>query len=219
MRWLFQAVIDFGTAAQEIFMRSPDEVKDIAEDITREMLDRLPGFNVPQRIFGTVDYKRARYVILPENIIRQALFVDSKAEKENRTATIQMSQTSLQVRQLRTGTEMNERGLLPAILEYNSHQYLATTTFLHFWYEITGETRYLREITVFCLPNGKLQELYMPNVIDAVWLAGRNAPSLGEDFRVRVSFGELKKIATWRVQKIVYSASNNRCSGEWSDQQ
>ena len=83
--------------AHVIFLKSPDNVQDIAEDITRELLDRLSGFNVPQRIYGTVDYKKARYVILPDQTIRQALFIDSKAEKTNRTATIQMSQTSLWV--------------------------------------------------------------------------------------------------------------------------
>ena len=78
LRWVFQAVLDFGMEAHEIFLRSPDNVKDIAEDITRELLDRLPGFNVQQRIYGNVDYKRARYIILPEKTVRQALFIDSK---------------------------------------------------------------------------------------------------------------------------------------------
>lgn len=95
MRWMFQALLDFGMDAAIIFERSPDDVKDIAEDVTREVLDRLAGYNIQQRIFGTVDYKRARYIILPERMVRQALFIDSKAEKENRTATIQMSQTEL----------------------------------------------------------------------------------------------------------------------------
>ncbi|MEM9424529.1 MAG: SfiI family type II restriction endonuclease, partial [Spirochaetota bacterium] len=46
LRWIFQAVLDFGMEAYEIFFKSPDSVKDIAEDITRELLDRLSGFNV-----------------------------------------------------------------------------------------------------------------------------------------------------------------------------
>lgn len=65
LRWVMQAVLDFGFEAYDIFYNSPDNIKDIAEDITREILDRLPGFNISQRIFGTVDYKRARYIILP----------------------------------------------------------------------------------------------------------------------------------------------------------
>ncbi len=79
LRWIFQAIFDFGIEAYDIFRLSPDDVKDVAEDITRELLDRLPGYNIQQRIFGTVDYKRARYIILPDQLVRQALFVDSKA--------------------------------------------------------------------------------------------------------------------------------------------
>ena len=46
LRWIFQAILDFGMEAHDIFLNSPDSVKDIAEDITRELLDRLPGFIV-----------------------------------------------------------------------------------------------------------------------------------------------------------------------------
>ena len=106
LRWIFQAIYDFGIEADEIFHKSPDRVKDIAEDITRELLDRLAGFNTQERVYGTVDYKKARYVILPDQTVRQALFIDSKAEKENRTATIQMSQTSICVRQKRSGVDV-----------------------------------------------------------------------------------------------------------------
>jgi len=120
--------------AYEIFLRSPDSVKDIAEDITRELLDRLPGYNVPQRIYGTVDYKMARYIILPNQIVRQALFIDSKAEKENRTATIQMSQISIGVRQQRGGSAIDEKGFLPEISECNgkklSYDHLPDTLYV-----------------------------------------------------------------------------------------
>ncbi len=43
-RWIFHALRDFGMEAHQIFVRSPDEVQDVAEDVTREMLDRLPGY-------------------------------------------------------------------------------------------------------------------------------------------------------------------------------
>lgn len=82
LRWLFQAVYDFGMEAYEVFLCSPDNVKDIAEDITRELLDRLSGFNVQQRVYGTVDYKKARYVIVPEETVRQVLFIDLKLRKK-----------------------------------------------------------------------------------------------------------------------------------------
>ena len=135
LRWVFQAILDFGMEAHEIFLKSPDRVKDIAEDITRELLDRLPGHNVQQRIYGTVDYKKARYIILPDQTVRQALFIDSKAEKENRSATIQMSQISMWVRQRRSGREINKKGFLPEISEYGGKHYLTTTSLVHFIYK------------------------------------------------------------------------------------
>lgn len=217
LRWIFQATLDFSMEAHEIFLKSPDDVKDVAEDITREILDRLPGFNIQQRIFGTVDYKKARYVILPDNLVRQALFVDSKAEKDSRTATIQMSQTSMVVRHVRSGTAVNEVGRLPPVSVYDNKQYLTTTAFLHFTYADIEDEHHLQEATIFGIPNSILQNHYNPTVEDTIWLAGRNAPSLGEDFRVRLSFTRLKQKANWRVQKIRYDESENRCEGQWDE--
>ncbi len=222
LRWIFQAMLDFGVEARTIFLNSPDEVKDIAEDITREVLDRLPGYNVPQRVYGTVDYKRARYIILPDMIMRQALFVDSKAEKENRTATIQMSQTSLQVQQVRAGAATNELGHVPIVDVYGGKQYLTTTAFLHFKYADRLNANnvwehHLLEATLFCLPNGRLQPRYNPAANDTIWLAGRNAPTRGEDFRVRVSFDRLKQKARWRVQKVSYSGGAGKAEGIWDE--
>jgi hypothetical protein len=60
----------------------------------------------------------------------------------------------------------------------------------------------LDSITIAALPNGLLQEMYNPTTDDTIWLAGRNAPTLGEAFRVRLSFPRLKAKANWRVQSI-----------------
>ncbi len=216
LRWIFQAVLDFGMEAHEIFLKSPDSVKDIAEDITRELLDRLSGFNVQQRVYGTVDYKKARYVILPDETVRQALFIDSKAEKENRSATIQMSQTSLWVKQRRAGAEVNEKGFLPEISEYGGKNYLTTTCLIHFMYDDDDNgIHHLREVTIAAIPNGKLQDRYNPSADEGIWLAGRNAPTLAEDFRVRVSFNRLKDKASWRIQTLTYDQDRKECMGEW----
>ena len=215
LRWIFQAILDFGMEAHEIFLNSPDSVTDIAEDITRELLDRLPGFNVQQRIYGTVDYKRARYIILPEKTVRQALFIDSKAEKGNRSATIQMSQTSTWVRQRRSGRPVNEKGLLPEVSEYGDRNYLTTTCLVHFMYKDEANIHHLKEAKITAIPNGRLQDRYNPAVDDGIWLAGRNAPTRGEDFRVRVSFAKLKQKASWRVQVIYYDEINRECRGKW----
>lgn len=216
LRWIFQSVIDFDTEAHEIFLNSPDEVKDVAEDVTRELLDRLPGFNVQQRIFGTVDYKRARYIILPEQITKQALFIDSKAEKANNTATIQMSQTSMRIKQRRSGVNIDQKGFLPETSKHSGEEYLTTTALVHYKYsdETKGE-HLLREVTLAAIPNGKLQDSYNPSFDNNIWSAGRNAPTLGEDFRVRLNFKKLKEKATWRVQKIQYDELTGRCTGEW----
>lgn len=215
LRWVFQAVSDFGMEAHEVFLNSPDNVKDIAEDITRDLLDRLPGFNVSQRIYGTVDYKKARYIILPNQMVRQALFIDSKAEKTNRTATIQMSQTSMSVRQWRAGKEINKRGVLPEISEYENKRYLTTTCIIHFMYNDENSKHHLKEVTVAALPNGLLQDGYNSTVEDGIWLTGRNAPSLEEDFRVRLNFAKLKEKARWRVQVILYNEDANKITGQW----
>ena len=50
------------------------------------------------------------------------------------------------------------------------------------------------------------QARYNPNAVDGIWLAGRNAPSRREAFRVRLSFPKLKAKASWRVQSIPISA-------------
>jgi hypothetical protein len=217
MRWIFQAVLDFGMEAHEIFLKSPDDVKDVAEDITRELLDRLPGHNVPQRIFGTVDYKKARYIIMPHQTVRQALFVDSKAEKSGRTATIQMSQTSMWIRQTRGSQDTNEKGMLQEVSEYAGKHYLTTTSLLHFLYSDSDTVHHLENVTIACIPNGKLQDVYNPTPADTIWLVGRNAPSLGEDFRARLSFEKLKAKANWRVQRITYHETSNLCVGRWAD--
>ena len=216
LRWVFQATLDFGMEAHEIFLKSPDDVKDIAEDITRELLDRLPGHNVPQRIFGTMDYKKARYIILPDQTIRQALFVDSKAEKSNATATIQMSQSSMLIRQQRGGREVEEAGSLPKISEYAGRHYLTTTALLHFKYTDIRDAHHLQEVTLTAIPNGMLQDKYNPNATETIWLAGRNAPSRGEDFRVRLGFSRLREKCPWRVQKIAYDDARG-CQGAWHD--
>jgi hypothetical protein len=217
LRWLVQATLDFGFDAYDIFYYSPDKVKDVAEDITREIVDRLSGYNLSQRIFGTVDYKKARYIILPNHIVRQALFVDSKAEKVNSTATLQITQTSLEIRQIRSGRIISVQGKLPMIYTHSGDQYLSSTLFLHYCYEDVDHKHLLKEITACCVPNGILQDKYNPTASQGFWIAGRNAPSLGEEFRVRVSFSLLKHLANWRVQRINVDSTRHMLHHTWDN--
>ena len=209
LRWMHQAAIDFGVDAWDIFRQSPDDVTDVAQDITREMLDKLGGYNIQQRILGNVDYRKARYIIQPQMLVRQALFVDSKAEKTARTATLQMSQLSLSVRQRREGIPVEERGMLDPVCVYRGVSYLTTTLLAHYYYEEEHGEHTLKQLTLAALPNGRLQDMYNPGPDDGIWRVGRNAPSRGEPFRIRLNFDGLESKRPWRVQHIIYDKERN----------
>lgn len=217
LRTLYTAAFDFGFDAYEIFAQSSDDPKDIAEDITREMLDRLGGYQVQQRILGNVDYRKARYIILSEFSVRQALFVDSKAEKSSSSATMQMSQLALAVRQVRAGTEVEESGDLPPISSHGGLPFITTTLLAHYHYEDLNNSYKLKQLTLAAVPNGKLQNRYNPDSNDTIWIAGRNAPTLGEEFRVRLSFHRLKLKAAWRTQAIKYDATERTIYSKWDE--
>ena len=206
LRMVTQAIYDFRDEAREFFVHEPDAVADIGEDITREAMDRMGTSIIPARLFGRIDYKRARYVFHPEYSVRQALFIDSKAEQVAgaRTVTIQTSQTSMSIRQMRSGQLINEPGTLPGVLQLQGDDYLVTTVFVKYNYEDSEDKseKALKNISVTCLPNGMLQGQYNPTPQQTIWLAGRNAPSRGEPFRVRISLPRLKEMANWRVQTL-----------------
>ena len=217
LRCLYVSAYDFGFDAFDIFAQSSDDPKDIAEDITREMLDRFGGYQVQQRILGNVDYRKARYVILPEFAVRQALFVDSKAEKDDNSATMQMSQLSLVVRQVRSGEQIEERGHLPVVSVHGGLSFITTTLLAHYNYEDQNGRYNLMQFTLAAVPNGLLQDRYNLASHDTIWLAGRNAPTLGEEFRVRLSFSRLKLKAAWRVQRIGYDSDEHVIRSRWED--
>ena len=204
MRLVTQAVHDFRRTAVEIFQAEKDLAGDIGEDITREALDRMGVSRIDERLFGKIDYKRARYYFHPDFAVRQALFVDSKAEKlaGQATATIQTAQASMKIRHHRKGRPVDEQGKLPMVIQTANGRYLITTIFVKYNYEVAQRDNRLRNIVVAALPSGLLQALYNPTADDTIWRTGRNADTRGEDFRVRLVFAKLKAKQTWRVQEI-----------------
>ncbi|MBI4307387.1 MAG: SfiI family type II restriction endonuclease [Chloroflexi bacterium] len=217
LRLVVQAVYGFLDEAREIFRQESDLVADIGEDITREALDRLGTSVIPIRLFGKIDYKRARYIFHPDYSVLQALFVDSKAEKVEgqRTATIQTAQTSMHIRQVRSGVAVDEPGTLPKIIERGDQHLLTTTIFVKYNYrEVPSVGNDLESVTLACLPNGILQNRYNPSASDTFWLVGRNAPTRGEEFRARISFDQLKRKASWRVQ---YMDGHSQRPFRWED--
>ncbi len=218
LRLVVQAMYSFAEESTDIFENERDDVQDIAEDITREAMDRIGTSMIPVRLFGTIDYKRARYVFSPDFSLRQALFVDSKAEKVEggTTVTIQTSQTSLRIRQIRSGMPVDVPGTIPVIYrDRDGLSFLTTTVFVKYNYkEVADSSNQLQSISITCLPSGMLQERYNPNPETTFWLAGRNAPSRGEEFRARIGLIRLKGMANWRVQHLLL---NPDISFEWED--
>jgi len=210
LRFIAQGVWDLlPLAAQQFGMiqtgtDTGDKANYVGEDVTRMALDRIGAPRVPDgRLFGAVDYKLAAYQFLPDFAVRQALFVDSKAEKNAlNNMRVQVTQTSLEIRQERSGQDMAVPGRIASVWILEEGDYLTTTAFVKYHYAQVENALRLREVTVVGLPNGFLQDRYNPTAQDGIWNAGPDAPTLGEKFRTRVNFTKLRAKAPWRVQKM-----------------
>lgn len=197
-----QALADYCHEAVTIFAEETDEVQDIAEDVLREAIDAMGLSEMHERLYGKVDLKKAIYVFAP-NAEPVALMLDAKAEEGDvRTATIQMSQTSMTVRMKRKGEDVSIPGGLGHFITRNGRRLLVVTVVAKFVYTGKNIPRSLDQIIVASIPNGLLQDRYNPAVDDGIWLAGRDASTLGEDFRVRLSYRKLADKAAWRIIDI-----------------
>lgn len=98
---------------------------------------------------------------------------------------------------------------MPVILQVRSEVFLTTTAFLKYHYHentVNGEKQNeLESITVVALPSDMLQDKYNLTSSETIWIAGPNAPTLGEEFRTRLSSTLLQIKANWRVQNIPMS--------------
>lgn len=205
-----QALTDYALQSVDIFKEEIDQPQDIAEDVTREAIELMGLPQIHMRLYGKVDIKKAVYVFLPE-AIPVALMLDAKAEKPSGsgTATIQMSQTSMRVKMRRQGKVIDEAGKLQSFIERDGRSLYVVTVFAKYIYDVIENAHVLKRIIAACLPNGLLQDRYNPSENDTIWRVGRNAPTLGEDFRVRISFAELRTKAAWRVQDIELPVVNS----------
>ena len=203
LEMVVQALTDYGQQAKTIFREETDLPQDIAEDVTREAVEAMGMPGLGHRLYGKVDFKKAIYVFLPA-AMPVALMLDAKAEKPNgnRTATIQMSQTSMRVRMRRGGAFVDEPGLLDQTITRGGKEFQVVTVVAKYVYAEHGSSHRLQRIIVAAIPNGRLQQRYNPSAADTIWLAGRNAPTRGEDFRVRLSYERLRGKAGWRVREI-----------------
>jgi hypothetical protein len=208
MRLVVQALYDFRETASEVFRQEPDKAQDKAEDITREALDSLGVSRLPVRLYGKIDYKRAKYLFHPGYAIKQALFVDSKAEKTGSTIRLQIAQTSMRIWHNRSDGSgvIDEQGTLPVVVLAAGQQLLSTTIFVKYVYADRGDLLHdLTQIKVAALPSGLLQSRYNVTPASHIWNIGPNAPLLGEEFRTRLSFVKLAARCPWRQQIIPMS--------------
>ena len=202
LEMVVQALRDYQDQATTIFSEETDHPQDIAEDILRDAVASMGLPELHLRLYGKVDVKKAIYVFGPE-AEPVALMLDVKVEKgSSATAAIQMSQTSMSARMIRSGTAVAHEGGLGEFIERDGHKMLVVTIIVKFVYSEDGGVRKLEQIIVACIPNGSLQDTYNPDATDTIWRAGRNAPTRGEDFRVRLSFGDLQTKAGWRVREL-----------------
>lgn len=198
-----QALFDYRKSAGEIFQNETDNAADVAEDITAEAVTLLGVSRINRRLYGKVDFKRACYLFLPDFSLRLALFIDSKAEQQDSSARIQISQLSITVKQVIRGENITHPGGLPRVVTMDGEEYLTVTQFVKYVYDENKDgKRNLKYIKIATVPNGMLQEKYNPTHEDTIFLVGPNAPSKNEEFRTRLSFDRLKSKAAWRVQQI-----------------
>ena len=196
-----RALLDYREQAVKIFREETDKAQDIAEDVMREAVEAMGFSGFQERLYGKADYKKAMYVFVPE-AHPVALMLDAKAEKGNGSATIQMSQTSMQVRYHGKLGEVDERGKLSTTIVSNGRTLQVVSIITKYLYADLEKGYSLKEIIVACIPNGALQDRYNPTPKETIWRAGRHAPTLGEDFRVRLNYAQLKNKAAWRVRYL-----------------
>ena len=115
---VLQALTDYVKTATILFREEVDQPQNIAKNVTREAMDAMGLPQLHERLYGKVNFKKAIYTFLPQ-AQPVALMLDAQAEKQHgdRTATIQMSQTSLRVKMQRGGQVTDERGHLEPFIQ------------------------------------------------------------------------------------------------------
>ena len=224
LRLAYQALVWFAPQAFDFFNRSPDDPEDIGEDITREAVGAFPGFPIRERLFGTIDFKQARWFPSHYGLIPQALMIDSKAKKTEEVyrLDLQMSQVSMVA-----NLEAKPEPLTPLLRQTMDIQFegnevrpaLTTVLTVHYTYADKAEGQIgktLAKITLCAVPNGLLQERYSPSRERTVFNVGKHSSGRGEDPRVRIVYETMRAFAPWRVQDIFFD-DGGRDTFAWRD--
>jgi hypothetical protein len=182
----------------------------IAEDVTEMALDTEGIISKSVPLSGRTDHKMVRTVTHPEDSDReygQALMIDSKAEKEDGTSTIQRGQTSMDIKfkNQNRDKEYDESGNLPKVINTPGGSLLPTTILVKYKYDADRiEDMNLEKIVISCIPHGYLQDRYNKDVDDGdIWRVGRDSPKHDENFRVRLRYDGLRNKKDWRVKELI----------------
>lgn len=239
LRLAFQAIVWFAPQAWDIFDRSPDNPQDIAEDSTREAIGVFKGFSINERLFGTLDFKQARWLPMPFGLVPQAMMVDSKAKlpyssPRNPRGTVEEGRLDLQMSQVSMVPHLGARRdgqprphLEPKLNKWMELRFdgdhiskaITSVVTVHYSYDVKmpGQVgNRLRKIIMSAVPNGLLQDRYSPSSQRTIFAPGKHSPGRGEDPRVRIYYGKLLSFAHWRVQEILFGP-DGQDTFHWKD--
>lgn len=154
-------------------------------------------------ISGRIDHQAIRHPWVPDggvSRVRQALFIDSKTEKDDTYISMQNSQTSLDIRYSTSDKIYDLEGGMQKVVETTDGPALPSTIFIKYNYlgdKGDLDTLSLNKILLVCVPHGYLQSKYNPDEDNAIWRGGREKSG-----RVRASISDIEGIADWRVQRV-----------------
>ncbi len=234
LRTLVQALQEYSREGKSLFENtaapSETEVIVLAEDIVQYALEVAECYPINRRFAGFIDYKRVRWFPTSFGLIPQALLVDAKASTENNRSSLQQSQLPMDAdfAAVVGGGQKNihlAAGFPPhlqiAAMDNATLVAVTTSVLVHFHYRtLPGNGPRFRELLalyVILLPHQRLKTKYNPNPQTTFFGRGKDAPTLGENPRIRVYFARLREACPWRLQQLRYERADGYTVPAWQD--
>jgi hypothetical protein len=234
LRTLVQAMQDYSKEGRQLFEYTPatseTEVIVLAEDIVQYALEVAECYPINRRFAGFIDYKRVRWLPTPFGLLPQALLVDAKASTENNRSSLQRSQLPMDAdfRAKMGGSEVEihlAAGFdphLPVAADAAGELAAVTTTALiHFHHRALSKEgprfRELLSIFIMLVPHARLKPKYNPSAANTFFGRGKDAPTLGEDPRIRIYFSRLRQACPWRLQELRYADAAGYTMPVWQN--
>ncbi len=234
LRALVQALQDYSREGRQLFETTPapseSEVIVLAEDIVQYALEVAESYPINRRFAGFIDYKRVRWLSTTFGLVPQALLVDAKASTEDTRSSLQQSQLPMDadfaaiVGKKQTKVHLNA-GVPPHLdmtgVDDIPMAAVTTSALVHFHYRTLNQSgpryRELLAIYVMLLPHQRFKPKYNPTADLTFFGRGKDAPTLGENPRIRVYFSRLRRACPWRLQKLEYGRADGYTEPAWQD--